>query len=65
MKGGKPVVEITITKNITTEVITTVITSYLEVPRVQKLSQQKQSKENTGITSLERSGFLTQQKAMV
>jgi len=65
MKGGKPVVEITITKKITTEVITTVITSYLEVPSVQKLSQQRKNQTHTGITSLERSGFLTQQEAMV
>lgn len=58
-------VKVTMTKEIKTEVITTVITYYLEAKNVPQLSKQRQSKEDTGIASLQCSNFLTKQEEMV
>jgi hypothetical protein len=65
MKGGKAVVKVTMTKEIKTEVITTVITYYLEAKNVPQLSKQRQSKKDTGIASLQCGNFLTKQEEMV
>jgi hypothetical protein len=40
-------------------------TQTIEAPYVPQLSQQRQSQAHTGVTTLQRSGFLTQQEKMV
>ena len=40
-------------------------TQTIKEPHVPQLSQQRQSQANTAVTTLQRSGFLTQQKALV
>lgn len=40
-------------------------TQTIKEPHVPQITQQRQSKTNTAVTTLQRSGFLTQQKALV
>jgi hypothetical protein len=40
-------------------------TQTIEAPYVPQITQQRQSQASTAVTTLQRSGFLTQQKALV
>jgi len=40
-------------------------TQTIEAPYVPQVTQQRQSQESTAVTTLQRSGFLTQQETLV